>query len=70
MIKRVAKECPEGTLIPSETTILFALTPKNTFVNTAKLYKRRFALKFKVQSRQLRTSHVDAHYCTAVSLYE
>ena len=69
MIEQVTNECPEWTLIPSETTILFAFTPKNVFVNTAKLYKGCFALIFKVQSRQLQASHVDAHYCAAQFRY-
>ena len=46
MIEQVTNECPGGTLIPSETNILFAFTPKNVFVNTDKL--GRFALKLKV----------------------
>ena len=35
MIEQVTNECSKGTLIPSETTVPFAFTKKNAFVNTA-----------------------------------
>ena len=56
-------------MILNETTVLFAFTSKNAVLNTAKLYKGRFTLKFKVQSRQLRASHIDAQYCAAQFRY-
>ena len=54
LIEQITKDCPTGTPIPSETTALFAFTPKNAYIKTAKLYKSQFQLKFKVQPRQLR----------------
>jgi len=57
--------CPAGTPIPSKMTFLFAFASKNAFVATSRLYKRRFQLKFKVQSRQICASHIDDHYCAA-----
>ena len=65
LIDQVTFECPEGTPIPSEATVLFAFVPKNAYSNTAKLYKSKIELQFKVQTRQLRTSHIDEHYCVA-----
>ena len=62
-------ECPEGTLIPSESTVLYAFCPKNVYAFSAKLYKGRIALKFTLQSRQLRSSHIDDHYCAAIFKY-
>ena len=67
--RTISKDCPTGTPIPSETTVLFAFTPKNAYIKTAKSYKSNFQLKFKVQSRQLRASHVDDHYCAAQFYY-
>ena len=61
--------CPVGTTFPSESTVLFAFTPSNTYVKTAKLYKSRFPLKFKVQSRPLRASHIEEHFCAAQFRY-
>ena len=59
LIKKVTALCPNGTPIPSGTTVLFAFTPKSG----------RLKLQFKVQSRQLRASHVDQHYCAALFKY-
>ena len=61
--------CPVGTAIPSVSTVLFAFTPSNAYVKTAKLCKSRFPVKFKVQSRQLRASHIDRHFCVAQFRY-
>lgn len=69
LIAQTAKNCPDGTPIPSESTVLFAFVPKNAYVNTAKLYKGRINLQHKVQSRQLRAAHVDEHYCAAIFSY-
>lgn len=69
LIEKVAKKCPPDTLIPSESTVLFAFVPKNSQTSVAKLYKSKVDLKFKVQSRQLRSSHPDDHYCAALFKY-
>jgi hypothetical protein len=69
MIEQTKKKCPEGTPIPSESTVPLAFVPKNAYVNTAKLYKGRLNLQHKVQTRQLRSSHMDEHYCAATFLY-
>ena len=53
LIDKVTKRCPPGTLIPSESTVLFAFVPKNAYSSAAKLYKGKVEMKFKVQSRQL-----------------
>lgn len=69
LIDQTAKQCPEGTPIPSESTVLFAFVPKNAYKNTAKLYKGRINLQHKVQTRQLRAAHIDEHYCAAIFNY-
>ncbi|KAG5274658.1 hypothetical protein AALO_G00138720, partial [Alosa alosa] len=69
LIERVAKKCPPNTPIPSETTVLFAFVPKNAYSNVAKLYKSKVHMKFQVQTRQLRSSHPDDHYCAALFKY-
>ena len=69
LIEQITKDCPTAIPIPRETTILFAFTPKNAYMKTARLYKSQFQLKFKVQSWQLRASHVDGHYCASQFCY-
>ena len=69
LISETAKELPENTPIPSESTVLFSFVPKNIHAKAAKLYASRFPLQFKVQTRQLRVSHIDEHFCAAVFKY-
>ena len=37
LIEQITKDYPTGTPIPSETTVLFAFTPKNAYIKTGKL---------------------------------
>lgn len=69
LIEQTSKKYPEGTPVPSESTVLFAFVPKNSYRNTSKLYKGRIQLQHKVQSRQLRSEHIDEHYCAAIFKY-
>lgn len=69
MIETVKAKVPEGTAIPSESTVLLAFVPKNAHTKVAKLYKGRVPLRLKVQTRQLRSSHQDDHYCAALFQY-
>ena len=69
MIEQTVKECPPDTKVPSESTVLFAFVPRNAYKKTAKLYKGRISLQHKVQTRQLRASHIDEHYCCAIFSY-
>ncbi|XP_076103163.1 uncharacterized protein LOC143072213 [Mytilus galloprovincialis] len=67
--EQVEKDLEPGSAIPSESSILYAFVPKNSHANTAKLYKSKIPLQFKIQTRQLRVSHQDDHYCSAVFKY-
>ena len=69
LITETAKELPENTPIPSESTVLFSFVPRNTHAKAAKLYTSRVPLQFKVQTRQLRVSHIDEHFCAAIFKY-
>jgi hypothetical protein len=69
LIKQVSDSVPNGTKIPSESTVLLAFVPKDSHKNVSKLYKSKIPLQFKVQTRQLRSSHQDDHYCAAIFKY-
>ena len=69
LISQVSSKCPEGTPIPSESSVLFAFVPKDSHTRTAKLYKGRMNLQHKVQRRQLQVSHIDEHYCATAFKY-
>jgi hypothetical protein len=43
--------------------------PKNIYTKTAIQYTGRFNISYKIQSRLLRKSHPDAHYCVALFCY-
>lgn len=57
------------TPIPSESSVLYSFVPKNAHTKAAKLYTCKVPLQFKVQTWQLRLSHVDEHYCSALFKY-
>ena len=69
LIEDTAKSCPESTPIPSESTVFFSFVPRNAYTKSAKLFKGRVNLQHKVQTRQLRASHIDEHYCAAIFKY-
>lgn len=69
LIQNVAKDLPPDTPIPSESTVLYSFVPRNAHTKAAKLYTSKIPLQFKVQTRQLRLSHVDEHYCSAMFKY-
>ena len=69
LIEQVSKDLPADTTIPSESTVLFAFVPNNSHKSSAKFYKSKVNLKFKVQTIQLRNSHVDEHYALAQFKY-
>lgn len=69
LIQQVTDRVPNGTNIPSESTVLLAFVPRDSHKNVSKLYKSRIPLQFKVQSRQSRSNHQDDHYCAAIFKY-
>ncbi len=69
LVAEVKKTCPPDTSIPSENWVRFQFWPKNPFAKIALQYTGRFAVKYKVQVRQLRQSHPDAHYAGTISTY-
>jgi hypothetical protein len=69
LMEDVKRDLPPDAKIPSESTVLFSFAPKNAYINTSRLYKSLVPLKFKVQTRQLRLSHMDEHFCAAQYKY-
>ena len=69
LIEQVSKDLLPDTQIPSESTVLFAFVPNNSRKSSAKFYKSKINLKFKVQTRQLRNSYIDDHYALVLFKY-
>ncbi|XP_066934138.1 uncharacterized protein [Clytia hemisphaerica] len=69
LIKQVKERVPEGTNIPSESTVIHAFAPRNMHRKTAQYYTGRIKLKHTVQRRQLRAYHSDSHWCASLYRY-
>ena len=67
--KTIKGRVPEGTPIPSIKWLRYQAQPRYPNSKTAKLYHGRFNIKMMVQKRQVRSKHVDAHYCAAAWRY-
>ena len=69
LIQQVSKRLPPGTDIPSESWVRYQFWPRNCFSETAKKYKCRFDVTYKIQRRQLRKAHIDGRYCAVLLKY-
>ena len=70
MIKKAAERCPEGTPIPSQSLVRLQFAPRNPYTHRALNFTSRIQVQYKVQRRQLRVGHEDAHYCAAQFKYQ
>ncbi|PKB96003.1 hypothetical protein RhiirA5_435648 [Rhizophagus irregularis] len=73
IIERLQTKHDEETFskipIPSEEWIRLQFWPKTIYAKTSMQYTGRFEISYKVQSRLLRKSHPDSHYCAAMFRY-
>ena len=67
---QVQAKCPDGTKIPSISWIRLQFCPKTPHSRTRMHYTGKFNVRFMVQARQFRKSHIDAHYAAAIFRYE
>ena len=65
----ITSRLPEGTPVPSTETLRLQFQPSNPFVKTSLKYTGFFYVKFRVQTRQARTFHLDAHYAACMFKY-
>lgn len=56
-------------LVPSDRWISYQFCPKNPWYKASAQYTGRFQIKYMVQTRQLRKTHIDVHYCQAIFKY-
>ena len=68
--EEVTKKCPPGTPIPSVQWLRYQFWPRKPTASTAKKYTGKLKIKFMVQSRQFRHTHIDSHYASALFRYE
>lgn len=69
MMKQAQEKCEAGTPIPSKSLVRLQFTPRNPYTHTALQFTSRLKVQYKIQRRQIRASHPDAHYCNAVLKY-
>ncbi|KAI8503983.1 hypothetical protein Bbelb_180510 [Branchiostoma belcheri] len=69
LMQQTEKRCPEGTPIPSSALVRLQFSPRNPYLNTATRFTSRIDVQYKIQRRQLRAFHPDAHYCACVLKY-
>ena len=67
--KQVAKNLPDGTPIPSESTIIHSFALPNMYAKSSQYYTGRINFRFTIQRRQLRAYHTDAHWCNTLFRY-
>lgn len=68
--EQVAAQCPPGVQIPSKEWLRYQFWPRNCHFMTSQKYTGRLKIKFMIQSRQFRSSHIDMHYASAVFRYQ
>jgi len=69
LVEQVKVRCPSGTSIPSVEWTRLQFWPKTPAAKSSLHYTGKFKMKFMVQQRQWRRSHVDAHYAAAIFRY-
>ena len=65
MIEKTKEVCPEGTAIPSSSLVRLQFVPRNPYSHAALNFTSKLKVQYKIQRRQLRLSHIDAHFCNA-----
>ena len=69
LIEQVKKKLPPDTPVPSIATVELAFAPPNISSAATRHYTGKVNLTHKVQARQLRSYHPDAHFCAAQYKY-
>ncbi|KAK7092705.1 hypothetical protein V1264_008410 [Littorina saxatilis] len=69
MIDKAAADLPQGTPIPSKSLVRLQFMPTNPYTKTALSFTSKIPAQHKIQRRQLRTHHIDGHYCAALFRY-
>lgn len=69
LVEQVSKMCPDGAPIPSAQWVRLQFHPKNPRTKAAAQFRSRIPVKMMIQQRQFRQSHIDTHYCAALSRY-
>ena len=69
MVEKAKENCPPGTPIPSLALVRLQFAPRNPFTHRALSFSSKIKVQYKIQKRQLRTHHEDAHYAACLLKY-
>ena len=69
LINKASERCPEDTPIPSKSLVRLQFAPRNPYSHAALTFTSKIKVQYKIQTRQLRSSHPDEHYCAAQYKY-
>ena len=69
LIDRAKCLCPPEAFIPSKALVRLKFAPRNPYLKSALNFTSKLEVQYKIQRRQLRVSHPDAHYCAAQFKY-
>lgn len=69
MIAKAEEKCEKDDLIPSASLVRLQFAPRNPYTHKALNFTSKINVQYKIQHRQLRVSHPDAHYCAAQLKY-
>lgn len=69
LLRCVKETCPPETAIPSEQWLRLQFAPKCASTYASLQFTGKLQVKFQVQSRQLRKTHEDTHYASAIFRY-
>ena len=63
LIRIIKERLPDGSIVPSESTVRLQFWPTNAYAATALKYTGRYNVRYAIQQRQIRAQHPDQHYC-------
>ncbi|XP_078662870.1 uncharacterized protein LOC144906461 isoform X2 [Branchiostoma floridae x Branchiostoma belcheri] len=69
LMQKTEERCPEGTPTPSSALVRLQFSPRNPYLKTATRFTSKIDVQYKIQRRQLRAFHPDAHYCACLLKY-
>ena len=69
LILKTTDRCPPETPVPSSSLVRLQFVPRNPYAATALRFTSKIDVQYKIQRRQLRAFHIDAHYCAALFKY-
>ena len=63
LINQAKEKMPEGSPIPSVSTVIHSFAPRNMYGRALQYYTEKTNLKFVVQHHHLRAYHTNAYWC-------